>query len=271
MFDLRIGDYRDVLAGVSAGLLAADPPYGARTHKGHDAGVVLSTKKANAWPREGRDTGDPIRERRPLSYKAWTPEDVVEFCDEWAPRVDGWAVIMSCSDLSPVWRQAMHDHGRMTFAPVPVVIPGMTVRMSGDGPSSWAIYLNISRPRSREFAGGWTRPGAYVVSRGTKERQAAHVGGKPLELMLRIVRDYTRPGDTVVDPCAGYSTTGIAAEALGFPFIGAEAHVPTALAGLARRAEIQSDPEIVAQAMRLAERRLVDAAYGEIDDTHPAP
>lgn len=36
------------------------------------------------------------------------------------------------------------------------------------------------------------------------------VGGKPLGLMQAIVRDYSRPGDLVVDPFAGSGTTALA-------------------------------------------------------------
>lgn len=37
--ELRLGDYREVLADVEADAVITDPPYSERTHKGHDAGV----------------------------------------------------------------------------------------------------------------------------------------------------------------------------------------------------------------------------------------
>jgi len=48
------------------------------------------------------------------------------------------------------------------------------------------------------------------------------MGGKPEWLMRAIVRDYTRPGDLVCDPCAGGATTLIAAALEGRRAIGAE-------------------------------------------------
>jgi site-specific DNA-methyltransferase (adenine-specific) len=48
------------------------------------------------------------------------------------------------------------------------------------------------------------------------------VGGKTLGLMRSIVRDYTRPGDLVCDPCAGGGTTLLAARMDGRRSIGAE-------------------------------------------------
>jgi hypothetical protein len=198
--DLRLGRYQDVLASVTCDALICDPPYGSRTHQNQCT--------------EGRDGSA----RRDLSYANWTPDIVREFVREWAPRCRGWIAVMSCSDLAPVWRAEMEAAGRYAFAPVPCVIRGMTVRLSGDGPSSWAVYLNVSRPRTREAAKWGTLPGAYVVGRGPR----GHIGGKPLELMQLIVKDYSREGDLVCDPCAGYATTGVAALATGRRFVGAE-------------------------------------------------
>jgi len=48
------------------------------------------------------------------------------------------------------------------------------------------------------------------------------MGGKPLRLMRAIVRDYTRPGDIVCDPCAGGGTTLLAALTEGRGAVGAE-------------------------------------------------
>jgi site-specific DNA-methyltransferase (adenine-specific) len=204
--DLRLGRYQDTLKHVMANAVIADPPYGEGTHKGQTKGSDGSDR---------RDVGE--------AYKHWTPEDVEEFCAFWVPRCDGWIGVMSCSDLSPVYRSTMRALGRYAFAPVPCVIKGMTVRQTGDGPSSWAVWLNLSRPRDKRFLGGWTRPGAYVVSRGPRPPSGrARIGGKPLELMRLIVGDYSLEGDLVVDPCAGHATTGVAALELGRRFVGSE-------------------------------------------------
>lgn len=47
-------------------------------------------------------------------------------------------------------------------------------------------------------------------------------GAKSLDTMRAIIRDYTRPGDLVCDPCAGSGTTLIAAAIEGRRAIGAE-------------------------------------------------
>jgi len=224
MVDLRLGDWRDVLADVGeVDALITDPPYGARTHAGHDAGMEGA---ADGYTGPNRNRSYGKSRRRKLDYSSWTPTDVRAFVDHWSPRVRGWFCAISCSDLFPVWREALHDAGRCTFAPVACVIRAMSVRIAGDGPSSWTVYLNVARPRNQEFVKWGALNGAYVVGRGM-DRGSGHIGGKPLALMNAIVRDYTRPGDLICDPCAGYATTAVAAGEYGRRFVGAEVDAET--------------------------------------------
>jgi DNA modification methylase len=82
-----------------------------------------------------------------------------------------------------------------------------------------------------------TLPGAYAV-----DRDPSYIGGKPIELMQAIIRDYTRPGDLVCDPCAGNATTGVAARQYDRRFIGAEAKATVHAVALERLgAPVQMD------------------------------
>lgn len=107
---------------------------------------------------------------------------------------------------------------RYVFAPVPVVRTGSTVRLRGDGPSNWTTWLVVARPRSKEMARWGTLPGAYIMS-GGKPR---HIGGKTIDTMRQLVRDYSREGDLVADPCMGAGTTGLACLEMGRCFVGWE-------------------------------------------------
>lgn len=216
MIDLRCGDYRETLADVTCDALIADPPYSTRTHAGHDAGASLVNRKQKAWPRSGGGS-DPLRPRRAIAYAGWSAADVDAFVDFWAPRNRGWFACMSDSVLCEVYRAAFERNGLVGFQPLPCVIPGMTVRMSGDGPSSWAVYLNVARPKSLHKWG--TLRGAYVLP---NQGERVHIGGKPMDLMREVVRDYSRAGDVVCDPCAGGATTLIAAAIEGRKAIGSE-------------------------------------------------
>lgn len=44
-----------------------------------------------------------------------------------------------------------------------------------------------------------------------RQKSAVHPNQKPVELLRYLIRAYTNPGDTVMDPVAGSGTTGIAA------------------------------------------------------------
>lgn len=234
MPDLRLGRYQDVLADVECDAIVADPPYSARTHNSHDAGATLANR--GRWKRS--DGGeDRCRPRSELVYPAWGDAEIEEFVAFWAPRCRGWFVVLSDSDLCLSWRRSFELHGLTGFQPLPCVIPGMTVRLSGDGPSSWAIYANVARPKRLHKWG--TLGGAYGVHPqsgslcgGQGERE--HIGGKPIWLMRALIRDYTKRGDLICDPTAGAATTLIAAYEEGRRGIGAEVDPETHEKGVAR-------------------------------------
>jgi site-specific DNA-methyltransferase (adenine-specific) len=92
--------------------------------------------------------------------------------------------------------------------------------MAGDGPSSWTVWLVASRPTNKEYVVWGTLPGAYLRTRAYG--RPAIPGGKPVELLRELVRDYSRPGDLVLDPYMGAGTTGIACVELGRSFVGVE-------------------------------------------------
>lgn len=211
--DLRCGDYREVMQDAQADVLICDCPYSSKTHDGHRDGVAA----ADGWVRNNGKT-DVRVERQQIEYSGWTPADVDAFVDFWAPRTRGWMVSLTDDVLMPHWKAAMARHNRVTFQDVPAIISGMTVRLCGDGPSSWAIHIVVSRPRTPEFAKWGTLPGGYY---GPSERQFI-TGGKPEWLMRALVRDYSRTGDLIADPCLGGATTGLAALIEGRRFVGSE-------------------------------------------------
>lgn len=215
---IRLGRWQDVLADVDmVDALICDPPYGSRTHDGHDEGSA----RANTDTTCERDAAWALRggKRRSINYSSFTADDVVEFVSSWAPRTRGWMVCMTSHDLCSAYIDAMESAGRYAFAPLPFFSPGSRVRLSGDGPSSWTCWIVVSRPRCEPFSKWGTLPGGYTGPSPSCEV----VGGKPLWLMQAIVRDYSRPGDLVCDPFVGSGTTAVAALSEGRRFIGAEA------------------------------------------------
>ena len=206
MIDLRLGRYQDVLQDVTCDAVICDPPYSSRTHNGQRTD----------------DTND-MSDRRDISYQHWTPEDVSNFSSFWAQRCRGWICAMTSHDLAPAYEKSLQEHGRYVFAPIPCVIPGMTCRLAGDGPSSWTVWLVVSRPKHAPYAKWGTLRGAY---QSTQEKDK-HIGGKPMVIMNAIIRDYSKPGDLICDPCAGGATTLIAAASQGRRAVGSEMDADT--------------------------------------------
>jgi site-specific DNA-methyltransferase (adenine-specific) len=204
---LHLGPWQEALAGVDAvNAIITDPPYGVRTHEGWNAGekqVRSATGQAT---------------RTAIAYDAMSPSEVFKFVDHWAPRCSGWMAVMTSHDLIGCWEQAFRDAKRLPFAPVPII--QKRPRLLGDGPASWAVYLMVARPRTRQMASWGCLPGAYEAP---TEKEVGVAGAKPLGLMQAIVRDYSRPGDLVCDPFLGSGTTALAAVNEGRRFIGAEA------------------------------------------------
>jgi len=197
--DLRLGRWQDALADVTTcDAVICDPPYSARTHEGHDS---LAGDERFSDPARTNPT-----ERQTLDYAAWTFDDVKAFVWAWSTRCSGWIVAMTSHDLIGAWEAAHSDAGRLSFAPVPII--QKRPRLVGDGPSSWAVYMMVGRPRNKTMATWGCLPGAYEAP---TVKGSGIAGAKPIGLMRAIVRDYSRPGDLIVDPFCGSGTTALAA------------------------------------------------------------
>jgi len=63
-----------------------------------------------------------------------------------------------------------------------------------------------------------------VIQQGfiSEERERFHPTQKPVKLFKMIIEDYTKKGDTVLDPFMGVGTAGIACKMLNRNFIGVE-------------------------------------------------
>ena len=62
-----------------------------------------------------------------------------------------------------------------------------------------------------------------IPTPGPKEKVSGrHPTQKPIALLNRIISTTTRPGETILDPFSGSSTTGIVAQRLGRKFTGIE-------------------------------------------------
>jgi hypothetical protein len=231
--DFRLGRWQDVLADVECDAWIADAPYSKRVHDAHDSAGALASASGKYTAKSGR-VDSRTRPSTGLGYGCLDESEVVACVEHWAPRTRGWFCTLTDAELAGVWRDALHGAGRQTFAPLPVLDHGSNVRLTGDGPSNWTVWLVVARPRTKDYAKWGTLPGAYQRSPG--DERSPRMGGKPLGVMRAIVRDYSRAGDLVCDPFAGGGTTLLAALMEGRRAVGSECDPKTHAAASARLA-----------------------------------
>lgn len=104
----------------------------------------------------------------------------------------------------------------------------------------------------------WRLP---AIARWEKS-QGKHPTQKPLSLLSRVILASTQPGAWVLDPFAGSSTTGIAANLLGRRYLGIEREGEFLRLSRARREELESPSVVVDFRHRIKDIALMDAQQG---------
>lgn len=227
-----------ILAGRKVDAIICDPPFSARTHEGHRGGK-LTADRAAAYAERGAGNRKAERAynarqaplgksgRKDLPYESWGSGQIRAFGNAWHERCRGWWAIITDHVLAPLFRLEQEFQELYPFAPVPLVETGSRCRMTGDGPSNWACFIQVARPRSAAFiAECRTLPGAYIVpgerDQLTRLGTDRLTGGKPMAAMIDIVSDYSQPGQLIADPTCGHGTTLLAALRTGRRCIGIE-------------------------------------------------
>lgn len=217
LFDLEPGIVDHVIC---------DPPYSRHVHENHRS-----------------MQGGRGRAERDLGFVSLDPLDRRYCSGEFARLTRRW--ILVCCDLEGqhAWEDDLKIGGAQHVRFGLWVKKGATPQITGDRPANAAEGIEIAhaaKGRLRWNGGGshalWPIP---IVTRNRR-----HTTEKPLALMEALVRDFTEPGDLVLDPFAGSGTTGVACLRLGRRFLGWELDPAHHAAACERLATTPQVPEL---------------------------
>jgi len=224
--EVRLGDCLDPVTGLaslpdkSVDHVICDPPYEAEAH------TLQRRCKRSGMGLDGGAYKDGAAETRleVLSFPPITSDQREAVAVQLARTARRWVVAFCQVEAAMTWREALEDAGLVYRRTGIWVKPDGMPQYSGDRPGMGyeSIVIAHAPGRSRWNAGG--RHGVWTENKiGPDDRnRTGHETQKPLALMEALVRDFTDPGDLVLDPFAGSGTTGVACKRLGRRFIGWE-------------------------------------------------
>jgi site-specific DNA-methyltransferase (adenine-specific) len=132
-----------------------------------------------------------------------------------------WSVVFADLEGTHHWREFVDISGGKYIRTIPWCRWSMPV-LAGDRPAQGSEMIQIfyGHGKGRKH---WNGLGNLTHFTNTCMRGAEkHKAQKPLDLMLELVEYFSDPGETVLDPCVGSGTTGLACKLLGREFIGYE-------------------------------------------------
>lgn len=212
---------------LSVDVVISDPPYEAEAHeKGKRQGRTNGSGAEERGKRYARVVDDGIR------FSSIT-DDLRRECAVQFERIAMQCALVFCQvEAVDAWRRAFDETDLLYRRAIPWVKPDAQPSLHGRWPGQAVEMIVLaSRPGVTLPIGGKAVYYMDHTQRGAtraKERNddgdlvSAHPTQKPLELMRKLVRDFTEPSACVLDAFVGSGTTGVAALQLGRRFIGFE-------------------------------------------------
>lgn len=204
-------DCFDMLRTLDAGsvdCVLTDPPFAEKTHEG--ARSQVATGRAG---RLGFADGEGVK--KTVDFASWGNQQFLIFVAELVRVCTGW-IVMTCD-----WRHAaVAEETGLPLVRLGVWIkPDAAPQFTGDRPGTgWEAVAIFHREGKKQWNGG----GSHAVWSCERDRSKVHPSVKPLPLIERWVRLFSGPGHTILDPCMGSGTVGVAGLRTGRGFVGCE-------------------------------------------------
>lgn len=145
-----------------------------------------------------------------------------QLCEKVSKINNGWFIGFCIAEGVRPWRDSLQQVGFKYDTALAWIKPDAMPRFNGQGAArgfECAVTSWCGKGHRKWNAGG--KRGVYTHCVNT-DRQGEHPTEKPLPLMVEILKDFTRPGETILDPFMGSGTTGVACVKLQRKFIGIE-------------------------------------------------
>lgn len=245
-FDLRLGDCLDPVTGLaslpdkSVDVVLADPPYEEEAHT-----LQRRTKKDVGG---GQTVGGDVRGIvvKPVDFPPMTPEERAAVSRQMARVTRRWILVFCQAEAIGLWRDALVAGGAVWKRSCIWVKPDGQPQLTGDRPGMGYESIAAAHAPGRSAWNGGGKHGVYTFATKSDpdKSRTGHPTQKPEALMEALVRDFTDPGELILDPYAGSGTTGVAAVRNGRAFIGWERKPAYHAAALARLVGTKEQLEI---------------------------
>lgn len=217
-FELRNANCLDSAVGMpsladkSIDCIITDAPYSEHVHGNARTNAAKPNTDGNRPPKELKIEfaflDDGTRRQAASEFARLARRWVLVFCE--AEGTHLWRVALECAGL---------EYIRTGFW----IRTNSMPQISGDRPAAGAEAIVIAHPSGRKRWNGGGRPAVWsspLAQNDTAER--LHSTQKSERLMEMLIRDFTEPGELVLDPFAGSASTGVACIRNGRRFLGFE-------------------------------------------------
>jgi site-specific DNA-methyltransferase (adenine-specific) len=200
-----------IVCGFEVDHVIGDPPYDPKTHNGARNAAASKSKTRTT----GRDGERP--NMLPIDFEPLEAGDVARIVSSWMTVARRWCIGFCALEMLGEYRDAAGE--RWIRAGV-FHRTDSTPQFSGDRPGQGCEGVPIWHRNGRKRWNGGGMPASWSFPIERNDR--VHPTQKPIGLMMKLVEQFTDPGDVVLDPFCGSGTTGIACLRLGRRFIGIE-------------------------------------------------
>lgn len=187
-----------------ADLILTDPPYSETTHTG--------ARSAPKWSTSGGMVAPPLG----IDFDSVTATDVHAMFVRFALIARRWVV--SFLDWRHVEPLESNTPNGLRFVRHGIWIkPNGAPQFTGDRPGTgWESIAFLHKAGGRMRWNGGGKHGVYTCNVAhASHRISEHPNAKPFALVAELIRDFSDPGDLIVDPFGGSGVVAAAASALG--------------------------------------------------------